>query len=80
MSDWITKIETLEPHPTEVIVVKFNFNSINIDDMRLVFREIQEKFPDNTVVAIPDHVSLQSCSKYTLKNIIAEIEKIIQEL
>lgn len=80
MNDLITKIETLQPHPTEAIVVRFNFNSINIDNMRRVFKEIQENFPNNTVVAIPDHVSLQSCSKYTLENIIVEIEKIIEEL
>jgi hypothetical protein len=80
MNDLITKIETLQPHPTEAIVVRFNFNSINIDNMRQVFKEVQENFPNNTVVGIPDHVSLQSCSKYTLENIIAEIKKIIEEL
>ena len=48
--------------------------------MRQVFKAIQENFPNNTVVVIPDHVSLQSCSKDVLENIIAEIEKIIEEL
>lgn len=29
----VTKIEKLDPHPTEAIVIGFNFNDINVDDM-----------------------------------------------
>lgn len=76
----ITKIEKLEPHPTEAIVVGFNFNDIPLDDMKCFFDLIQSKFPDNTVVAIPDYISLQSCSKDVLENIISMIAEIIEEL
>ena len=80
MNDWITKIETLEPHPTEAIVVGFNFNNISIENMKNLFNIIQSNFPNNTVVAIPDHISLQSCSKDVLENIISMITEIIEEL
>ena len=80
MSDWITKIETLEPHPTEAIVISFNFNDINVDDARHLFKDIQDKFSNNTVVAIPDFISLKSCSKDVLENIISAIAEIIEEL
>lgn len=80
MNDIITKIETLEPHPTEAIVVSFNFNDIDFENMQLMFKEIQDNFPNNTVIAIPDFVNLHSCSKDVLENIISMIAEIIEEL
>ena len=76
----VTKIEKLDPHPTEAIVIGFNFNDISLDDMYDLFNDIKYKFPDNTVVAIPDYISLQSCSKDVLENIISMIAEIIEEL
>jgi hypothetical protein len=76
----VTKIEKLDPHPTEAIVLGFNFNDINLDHMYDLFIDIKSKFPDNTVVAIPDYISLQSCSKDVLENIISMIAEIIEEL
>jgi hypothetical protein len=76
----VTRIEKLDPHPTEAIVLGFNFNDINLDDMYDLFNVIKSKFPDNTVVAIPDYISLQSCSKDVLENIISMIAEIIEEL
>lgn len=80
MNDIITKIEKLEPHPTEAIVVGFNFNDVNVENAKRIFDEIKDKFPNNTVVAIPDFISLQSCSKDVLENIISAIAEIIEEL
>lgn len=76
----ITKIEKLEPHPTEAIVVGFNMNDTYLDEMECWFNIIKSQFPNNTVVAIPDYISLQSCSKDVLENIISMISEIINEL
>ena len=80
MDNIITKIEKLDPHPTEAIVVSWNFNDIDVDNMQNLFHVVQSKFPDNIVVAIPDYISLQSCSKDVLENIISMIAEIIEEL
>ena len=80
INDIVTKIEKLEPHPTEAIVVGFNFDDIYLDEMQILFNKIKSKFPDNTVIAIPDYISLQSCSKDVLENIISMIAEIIEEL
>lgn len=80
MDNWISKIETLEPHPTEAIVVGFNFNDISVENMENLFNLIKSKFPNNTVVAIPDYISLQSCSKDVLENIISMITEIIEKM
>lgn len=76
----ITKIEKLDPHPTEAIVVSFNFDDVPLDNMKRWFNIIKDKFPDNIVVAIPDYISLQSCSKDVLENMISMISEIIEEL
>lgn len=76
----ITKIEKLEPHQTEAIVVGFNMNDAHLDEIECWFNIIKSQFPDNTVVAMPDYISLQSCSKDVLENIISMISEIINEL
>lgn len=75
-----TKIEKLKLHPTEAIVVGFNFNDTDACTMKDVFDHIKSQFPNNTVVAIPDYVSLESCSKDVLENYISMISEIIEEL
>ena len=77
----LQKIEKkLEPHPTEAIVVGFNMNDANLDEMKFWFNIIKSQFPNNAVVAMPDYISLQSCSKDVLENIISMISEIIDEL
>ena len=80
VNDIVTKIEKLEPHPTEAIVVGFNFDDVTPYDAKHWFDIIKDRFPDNIVVAIPDYISLQSCSKDVLENIISMIAEIIEEL
>lgn len=80
MENIISKIEKLDPHPTEAIVLGFDLNYMYPDEMGLMVNFIQSQFPDNIVVAMPDYVSLQSCSKDVLENIISMITEIIDEL
>ena len=76
----VKRIEKLELHPTEAIVIEFNFNDISVNDMRNLLDTIQSKFPNNTIIAIPDYISLSSCSKDVLENIISMISEIIDGL
>lgn len=82
MGNIVTRIEKLKPHPTEAIVLSFNFNNTNANvcTMNEVFNHVKSKFPNNVVVAIPDYVSLESCSKDVLENIISGISEIIDRL
>lgn len=75
-----TKINTLEPHPTEAIVMQFNFNDFTPYEINNILDVLADIFPSNTVVIIPDKVSLQSCSKDVLENYISMIAEIIEEL
>ncbi len=74
------KLETFAPHPTEAIVLGFNLDDIDLDRARRLFEDVKSKFPESTVIAIPDYASLKSCSKDALENIISMISEIIDDL
>ena len=76
----MTKVEKLKPHPIEAIVLSIDFNKIDVSNAYNIFNDIKSNFPNNTVVAIPDYLSLKSCSKDVLENIVNMITEIIEEL
>ena len=80
MNELITRIEKLKPHPTEAITLFFNFGDIDVQTISNIVEYLGDKFPTNTIIAIPDKVSLESCSKDVLENIISMIAEIIEKL
>ena len=80
MEELITKIEKLKPHPTEAITLFYNFDTIDIVTVANAVDLLKEKFQENTIIALPDKVSLESCSKDVLENIISMIAEIIEQL
>ena len=80
MEELITRIEKLKPHPTEAITLFYNFGDVDAESVRDIVEYLSDKFNENTVIALPDKVSLKSCSKDVLENIISMIAKIIEQL
>lgn len=80
MNELITRIEKLEPHSTEAITLFFNSDDMTIVEISNMVENLADKFPVNTVIAIPDKCSLESCSKDVLENIISMISEIIESL
>ena len=80
MNELITRIEKLKPHPTEAITLFYNFDDVDAESIRNIVEHLSKKFTRNTVVALPDKVSLESCSKDVLENIISMIAEIIEQL
>lgn len=80
LNNLVTKLETIEPHPTEAIVLYFNFDDIAFGDLNALYEITKKNFPNNTVVCVPDKVSLESWSKDVLENYISMISEIIEEL
>lgn len=76
----IAQIYKLEPHPTEAIVIRFNMNKIDIDNLRMIYDQIKKEFPNNSVCCLPDALSLESCSKDVLENFISMMAEIIETL
>mgnify|MGYP003502928420 FL=1 len=75
-----SKIKTIDLHPTEAVVLSFNFDDYNTDDIQNIFESVKNELPKNTIMVIPDKISLESCSKDVLENIISMISVIIKEL
>lgn len=80
MQELITRIDNLKLHPTEAITLFYNFDDMNIEIVCNMVERLAEKFPENAVIALPDKVSLESCSKDVLENIISMISEIIESL
>lgn len=80
LNDLITKLETIEPHLTEAIVLYFNFDDIKLDELNALYEITQKKFPNNAIVCVSDKVSLEQWTKDTLINYIDVIKEVIDEL
>ena len=80
MEELITRIEKLKPHPTEAITLFYNSDDVDAESIRDIVEHLSKKFNTNTVIALPDKVSLESCSKDILENIISMIAEIIEQL
>ena len=80
MNELITRIEKLKPHPTEAITLFYDMDNMDVVTVSNVVKHLSKKFPQNTVIAIPDKNNLESCSKDVLENIISMISEIIESL
>lgn len=80
MKELITRVEKLEPHPTEAITLFYDMDNMDVLIISNMVKHLSEKFPENAVIAIPDKNSLESCSKDILVNVISMITEIIESL
>ena len=72
-------IQTLKPNPTEAIVLTFDARKVTMKNAAEYVQYVKSAFPDNVVLALPDYISLHSCSKDVLENYISLIASVIEE-
>jgi hypothetical protein len=60
MNELITRIEKMNLKPSEAIVLFFNTKECDINMTEEMFNQIQENFPNNAVIALPDAMSLRT--------------------
>lgn len=80
MEELITRVEKLEPHPTEAITLFYSKENSTIKQVYDIANFLRKNFPDNKVIVLPNNMSLESCSKDILENIISMIAEIIEQL
>lgn len=73
-------ISTLNPKPTEIIIMRFDIEKLDLDEAYNIYLDIQKKFPEHKVLAIPNGVSLQTLDKEELQNIVNHIVNFMEEL
>lgn len=80
-NNFLTKLETIEPHPTEAIVLYANSDGMkNIEELRVMFKIVQKEFPNNKVICISDKVDLKLWDRGMLENYINTLNDILEEL
>lgn len=60
MNELITRIELMNPKPSEAIVLFFNTKECDINMTAETFNQLQERFPNNAVIALSDAMSLRT--------------------
>lgn len=66
MNELITRIETINPKPSETVVLFFNTKDCHLDMVNAMFERVKERFPNNRIVALPDAMSLKGFDKEVL--------------
>ena len=64
----------------EVIVVNYEFGKLTKDEIVRVFDALHKAFPENTVILIPDDISLKMLNKSQLLDVRDNLSKMIDEL
>lgn len=72
-------LKTVNPRPREAIVLEFNLDKLTMNEVAYIAKKVQEYFPNNKVLAIPNSVSLYSLGKDVLENYISMVSEIIEE-
>lgn len=73
-------LSTLNPKSTEVIIMRFDMEKLDLDEAYNIFLNIRKNFPKHKVLAVPNEISLQSLDKKELQNILDHIAKFMEEL
>lgn len=70
------KIYTFNPSQDDVIVWKYDSNSLKLDDAYKMHKKLQSEFPNNKVICIPNYISLET---YDKKDFIESLKKYLEE-
>ncbi len=73
------QLSTIEPKSTETIVMYYNMKEISCIEIDSMTKKLMHNFPNNTVIALPDKLSLECCNKEKIEKIINSLSKIINQ-
>lgn len=77
MNNLIKEIKTINPKPTDTIVIRFK-KDIAIDELEIWYKQIQSIFPKNNVVALPDNTHLEICSRELWEDYIRTVDEYVK--
>lgn len=76
----VENIKKLSLHPTEAVTMFYDMDNVDCKQVSDMMIFLHKELPDTKIIALPDKVSLESCSKDVLENIISMIAEIIESL
>lgn len=74
-NDNIVTLDTFAYSNKDYILVRYNFGKIRCDDLHNICKMIQMQFPDSTLIALPNDISIENCGRKTLNDIYDAIGK-----
>lgn len=82
LKDFGIELQSFAPIPNSIIVGQVKFGEVDLDTLQQIFREVQLAFNEqnckNSVIFIPDNISLQRLSTHGLYEIRDTIDEIIK--
>ena len=79
-NSFLTKLETIEPRPTEVIVFYFDADRAPLEELQVMFEIAQREFPNNQIVFMSDKLNSELWDKDTLKSQISNLNEFLEKL
>ena len=79
MNNSIEEIKTINPKPTDTIVIRFK-KDMTVDELEIWYEQIQSTFPKNNIVALPDNTHLEICSRELWEDYIQTVNEYINNL
>lgn len=74
------KNKILNMKPNDIMVLRFSLENLDLDVIDTFFKCCKKVIPPYaSLIAIPDEIILDTCTKEDLKNIINNIQKMIDE-
>jgi hypothetical protein len=80
LNNFLTKLETIEPRPTEAVVIYYDPDSISLKELQATFEVAQKEFPNNQIIFVSDKMRVELWDKDTLKNQISTLSEILEKL
>lgn len=79
MNEPIKNIEMINPKSTDTIVLRFN-EKATIEEVDFWHKHVQSKFPNNTIVALPDSINLEVCGREIWEDYIKSIYETVKAM
>lgn len=75
----INSIIKIRPQKGDFIVVSYNRQELDVENVSKIHKIICDSFNDNRVIGVPDEVSIKCCDEHVLQRYIDMIQKAIED-
>lgn len=78
--EFVENIDVINVSPKECILFRFPTEEYRPEDVQIIHKKLQEKFPTNTIVLYPDDTSLEFMDKEMMLDWLDKMKEVIEEL
>ena len=75
VNDNIVTLDTFVYSNKDYILIRYNFGKISCKDLHNICKMTQMQFPNSTLIALPNDISIENCGRKTLNDVYNAIGK-----